>query len=135
MANAQGTYADKFIEEDVFQRCAGRGIQRENAGDPLWRVVYGVEYTCSLQPTGELLDLVVVLNVDDQARDKGSQNLGDDVSGSLEGRELLEERGRNGYGRAEVTSRHGSGDGNGEDDSYGVRNANTEQGYVKRVSG
>ena len=69
---------------------------------------------------GELLYLVVVLNVDDQARDKGTQNLGDNVSGGLEGRELLEDGSHNGYGRTEMSSRHGTGDGDGEDDSYSI---------------
>jgi len=69
---------------------------------------------------GELLDLVVVLDIDDQAGNEGAQNLGDNVSGGLEGRELLEDGGHNGYGRTKVSSRHGAGDGNGEDDSYGI---------------
>ena len=84
---------------------------------------------------GELLDLVVVLNVDDQARDKGTQNLGDNVSGGLEGRELLENGGHDGYGGTEVSSRHGTGDRNGEDDSHGICETNTEHGYMGRLSG
>ena len=117
---AQGTYADKFVEEDISQSCAGRSVQGEGTGDSLWCVVDSIEYTCSLQPMGELLDLVVVLNVDDQARDKGTHDLGDNVSGGFEGRELLEERGRKGYSGIKVSSRHRAGDGNGEDDSYGI---------------
>ena len=101
--DAQGTHTDKFVEEDIFQRCSGRRVQREAAGDALWRIVDEIEYTLSLQAMGELLDLVVVLNVDDQARDKGTQNLGDNVSGGLEGREPLEDGGHDGYGRTEVS--------------------------------
>jgi hypothetical protein len=68
----------------------------------------------------------VVLDIDDQARDKGTQNLGNDVSDGFQGREALEEGGYNGNGRTEVTPRDGSTDGNGEDDSYGIGKTNTE---------
>ena len=88
----------------------------------------------SLQGLADGLDLVVVLNIDDQAGDKGTQNLSDNVSDRLQRRESLEKSSRNGNSRAKVSSRHGGTDGNGEDDSYAIGKANTKQGCIKRVS-
>jgi hypothetical protein len=78
--------------------------------------------------------LVVVLDVDDQARDKGTQNLGNDVSDGLQGREALEEGSQNGYRRTEVSPRDGSTDGNGEDNSYTIGKTDPEYGCRNRIS-
>lgn len=84
------------------------------------------EYSLSLRGLADGLDLIVVLDVDDQARDKGAQDLGDNVSDCLQWGEFLEKGSRDGNARAEVTPRHRSTDGNGEDNSDGVGKTNTE---------
>lgn len=68
----------------------------------------------------------MVLDVDDEARDEASQDLGDNVSECLQGRETLEEGSCDSDTRTEMSPRHRSTDGNGEDDSYGIRKANAE---------
>ena len=62
-----------------------------------------IKYTLSFQGSGGGLDLVLVLDVDDQARDKGAQNLGDNVSDCLQWRESLEKGSCDGDARAEVS--------------------------------
>ena len=76
----------------------------------------------------------MVLDVDDQARDEGTQDLGNNISDCLQRREALEYCGRNCDTGTEVSPRHRSTDGNREDDSYGIGKTNAEQGYVKTVS-
>jgi len=117
---------DEFVEEDVSKRCTGGSIQRKTTGNACGREVDCVKYAFSFEGCGEGLDLVVVLDVDDKARDETSQDLGNDVSECLQGRKPLEEGSCNGDTRTEMSPRHRSADRNGEDDSYGIRKANTE---------
>lgn len=84
------------------------------------------EYSLSLRGLADGPDLVVILNVDDQARDKGAQDLGDNVSDCFQWGEFLEKGCRDGNARAEVGPRHRTTDGNGEDNPYGIGKANTE---------
>jgi len=80
----------------------------------------------SLRGLADGPDLVVVLDVDDQTRDKGAQDLGDNVSDCLQWGEFLEKGSRDSNARAEVSPRHRTTDGNGEDNSYGIGETNTE---------
>jgi hypothetical protein len=76
----------------------------------------------------------VVLGVDDKARDEGPQDLSNDVSERLQWREALENGSCNGDTRTEMGPRDGGTDGNGEDETYGIRKTNTKQGYIQRMS-
>lgn len=84
------------------------------------------EYSLSLRDLADGLDLIVILDVNDQARDKGAQDLGDNVSDCLQWGEFLEQGSRDGNARAEVGPRYRTTDGNGEDNPYGIGKANTE---------
>lgn len=130
----KSTHANKFIYKNVPKGRTGRGVEREGASDALWREVDRVEYAIGLQGMANGLDQTVVLDVDGQARGKGPQNLGNDVSDCLQWRESLEEGGRNGYCRTEMAPRHGATDGNGKDNSYGIGESNGEQCFTRKAS-
>ena len=66
----------------------------------------------------------MILDVDDQARDEGTQDLGNNVSDCLQRREALEYCGRNGDTGTEVAPRHRRSDGNREHSSNGIGKTN-----------
>ena len=85
-----------------------------------------VEHTFGFENFREGSDLLVVLDVNDEARDESTQDLGDDVSRRLQWWEASEQDGRDGDTGTEVSPRHRSADGNGEDDSYRIGKTNTK---------
>ena len=134
LAYPRGTHANKFVYENIPKGRTGRGVEREGTGNALWCKVDLVEYTTGLQGKGGGLDRIVVLDVDDQACDEGTQDLGNDVSDCLQRRESLEESSHNSYRRTEVGPRHGTTDGDGEDYSHSIGNTNSEQCCINRAS-
>lgn len=126
IAKARSTHTNEFVEEDVSERCTGGSVQREATRNPLGREVDFIEGALSLQDQGESLDLVMILDVNNETRNEGAQDLSNNVSDCFQGRETLEDGGRNSNTRTEMSSRHRSTDGNGKDDSYGIGETNTE---------